>query len=375
MAADMMQNSLSIDAQELAQLVSVFHISFAIAQIPVGVALDRYGARAVALVLLVIVTIGCLMAATLPGALGHGAAQAVLGIGCSGLLLCPMMFASRSVPPARFGLWSGLIMGVGGCGMLLSASPLAWLVEAAGWRFAFWVCCGITIVLFALTITLVPASKQAPSSHRLSLKTELKEVLRLSRSPALRAVMLMAFFSFAAVIMIRGLWGGPWLMTIKGMDRLHAGEVLSWFTVALIVGSFLSGMLDRWLGHRRLLIVASHIIAGFALLLLVVGNPDYLLPSWGETLGRWQYYDVCILMIFGLSIGMYPLLFAMTREAVSGAEAGKALAAVNLAFFVGTALLQSLSGVTVIAWGLSATLGLLGLALLACTSSFAYQTR
>ena len=36
--------------------------------------------------------------------------------------------------------------------------------------------------------------------------------------------------------MLRGLWGGPWLMEVKGLSRIEAGNELGLFTIALIVG-------------------------------------------------------------------------------------------------------------------------------------------
>lgn len=373
-ATDVMQASLAVDARELAQLVSIFHLTFAMAQIPVGVALDRYGPRKVAMILLATVAVGSVMAAALPGALGHGMAQAVLGIGCSGLLLCPMMFAARHVQPAQFGLWSGVIMGLGGCGMLLSASPLAWLVEAAGWQAAFWICGALAIALAVLTLALLPIDDGSGHLPHRTLKADFMEVLRLGGSRVLRPVVLTAFFSFAAVILIRGLWGGPWLMDTKGMSRVEAGQVLTWFTIALIVGSFMAGMLDKWLGRRRMLIAGAHALAGVALLALVAGAPNGLQLGWA-TLGNLRHYDAYVLGIYGLSLGMYPLLFAVARDAVAGAQVGKALAAVNLAFFVGTALLQSASGFTVVAWGLSTTLALVGICLLGTAAVFLRMQR
>ena len=70
-------------------------------------------------------------------------AQCVLGIGCSGMLMAPMTFAARTMDAPRFALWSGLVQAIGNSGMLLTASPLAWLVEASGWRAGFWACLGL----------------------------------------------------------------------------------------------------------------------------------------------------------------------------------------------------------------------------------------
>ena len=40
------------------------------------------------------------------------------------------------------------------------------------------------------------------------------------------AVVILAFVSLAVQIVLRGLWAGPWLMNIKGLSRIEAGNVL-----------------------------------------------------------------------------------------------------------------------------------------------------
>jgi len=59
------------------------------------------------------------------------------------------------VGPTQFGLWSGLILALGNSGMLLSASPMAWLMEHAGWRAGYWAaaCFGwLTLLLIWLLV-------------------------------------------------------------------------------------------------------------------------------------------------------------------------------------------------------------------------------
>ena len=51
--------------------------------------------------------------------------------------------------------------------------------------------------------------------------------------------------------MLRGLWAGPWLMEVKGLSRIEAGNELGLFTLALIVGPLCIGIFDRKFGHRR----------------------------------------------------------------------------------------------------------------------------
>jgi hypothetical protein len=50
----------------------------------------------------------------------------------------------------------------------------------------------------------------------------------------------LSLVSLAASLVLRGLWGGPWLMEIKAFGRrIEAGNMLGLFTLALIAGPVL----------------------------------------------------------------------------------------------------------------------------------------
>ncbi len=80
--ADMLIRDLRVTPQGLAALVGVFPLAFAIGLLPVGAALDRYGVRPVAVVLVAIITVGAGLAAIAQGSAGMLLAQIVLGLGC-----------------------------------------------------------------------------------------------------------------------------------------------------------------------------------------------------------------------------------------------------------------------------------------------------
>jgi predicted MFS family arabinose efflux permease len=366
-AADVLGRDLEVTAQGLASLTGAYNLSFALAQVPVGVALDRFGVRRTALGLLAVTAVGAVLAALAGGAMGFLIAQLVLGLGCSGMLMCPVTYAAKRLSPARFGLWSGLVQALGNCGMLLSASPLALLVEAEGWRAGYWSSAAFGLLALLLVALLV---REGPSSrHGRSLAADAREVLRLTASRKLRGVVVLAFASFAAVIGVRGLWGGPWLMELKGLPRVEAGNILLLATSAVVIGPALWGILDRRIGHRRALLILGHLGAGAALALMALGGPGgpfgLLPPAW----------DAATLLGFFLLISVQPLAFAATRAAVPPDQAGKALAGVNLSFFAGAAALQAASGAVVSAAGIAAGLFFLAAAVAACTLGYAALTR
>jgi predicted MFS family arabinose efflux permease len=375
-SADVLSRDLAVSTEELAGLTGAYHFAFAAGQIPLGVALDRFGVRPVALVLLATISLGGVLAALTGGAAGFLMAQIVLGLGCCGMLLCPMTLAAKLLSPARFGLWSGLIQGVGNVGMLLSASPLAWLVEHHGWRAGFWATAVMAVAVAALVARLVqPPQPRIDPGPRPRFLSEAAQVLRIGARSRLRPVVLLAFASFAVVIGVRGLWGGPWLMEVKGLSRIDAGALMLVATLALIAGPLLAGLLDRRLGHRQGLLAAGHGLAALFLLLLAGGGPGgWLSQLFGRSMLP-ASADMALLFAFGLAISIQPLLFAMTRAAVPPEDAGKALSAVNLSFFLGAAMLQAASGAVGSAGGSGAAIAFLALVLLGCSLVFLRMTR
>lgn len=374
LSADMMATDLGMSAEGLAGVTGLYHFAFAAGQIPVGVALDRYGPRRVSLTLLAVVTVGAAFAAIVQGPLGMALGQIVLGLGCCGMLLCPITLAAKVLSPAKFGLWSGIVQSVGNAGMLVSASPLAWLVDNFGWRPGFWLAAAFALVVIVLVAVVVPRSLPVSTASRLSLRDEAREVLRLGMVRQLRGVMILALAPFAAMIALRGLWGGPWLMQAKELTRMEAGNVLLLFTLALTISPLIFGLIDRRFGNRRTLIVVGHSIAALALLMLAAGGPGGWLSNSLHLAMLPASFDVMMFLVFGLAVSVQPLLFAMGREAVTPDKAGKALSAINLSFFVGAAVLQSATGPIAAAWGMSAVLVFLALVMLGCTVLFVVYT-
>jgi predicted MFS family arabinose efflux permease len=351
-ATDVLTRDLTISAETLAAITSAFPAAFAAAMIPVGVGLDRYGVKPVALTLMAIAVLGSAMAALAPSAATLLLAQIVLGIACSGMMMCPMTYAARAVPQAQFGLWAGLVQGFGNSGMLLSASPLAWLVEVAGWRAGFWACAGLALFAWA-AVFLTVRHERPEAAARVSIWQNALEVMNFATSPRLRGLMALAFVSFGAVLGVRGLWGGPWLMDIKGMGRIEAGHVLLACTVTLVAGPAVAGWLVSRFGHLRRLLVGGHLAAAGFILLLVLGGP-FGFPPW---------LDGLLLVLFGASITFQILCFALLRSLVRPEEAGRALSAQNIFFFGGAAVLQGLSGAAAAVGGVAAALLTFALAL------------
>ena len=373
LSLDLMAADFGTLPQTLASLTSIYHFAFAASQIPVGAAMDRFGVRPVSLSLLSGTILGAALSGFATGPATFLLGQLLLGVATSGMLMCPMTLAAKQVSVARFGLWSGMILSVGNVGMLLSSSPLAWIIEQFGWRASFWLSSLFGIAVATAVYVLVPRQTEQPTVHASPL-SEMAEVLRLGLSRPLRGLVALSLVSLAASLVLRGLWGGPWLMDVKGLSRIAAGNELGLFTIALIVGPLLIGVLDRTVGHRREVLAIAHVLSALLLALMAAGAPHYPVSNlFGVTIMP-PLYDLLLFALIGLAISAQPLIYGMTRQLVDPRNAGKALSAINLAFFLGAALMQSATGIVAVAYGLPAVLIFMALALLAGSILFLVYT-
>ncbi|WP_218511052.1 MFS transporter [Variovorax sp. dw_308] len=372
-ATDVMSADIGTTTGYLGVLTGAYHLFFALGQIPAGVMLDRLGVRTVSLSLFAITALGAIAGALAQDAFGFFAAQALLGIGCCGMLLCPFTLAAKTLPPARFAMWSGLILSIGNSGMLLSATPMAWLIEHHGWRASFWVSAAMAVGIGALVALVVPAmTKPTATAPSLELKTEFQEVLRMTASLPMRGPVLLAFTSLAAALAVRGVWGGPWFMEVQGLTRIEAGNALIPLTLALAIGPLVAGAIDRVTGARRVLLAGSHLVAGLLLLIVVAAAPGGWLQ--GGYVGS-PSFDAWIFFAFGCCISTQPLLFAMGQSSTPKEKSGKALAALNLMFFCGTAFHQLMSGWIASTLGLVTVFFYFAMALAGSTLLFLHYTR
>ncbi len=371
---DLMANDFATPPQRLASLIAVYHFSFAAFQIPVGTAMDRFGVRPVSL---------CLFAGTIVGALASGFAsgtasfvfaQFLIGVSTSGMLMCPMTLAAKQLSPERFGLWSGAILSLGNTGMLLSASPLAYVVEHYGWRSSFFIAAAVGVVIAAAVFALVP---NQPPEHKdqSSPLSQMAEVFRLGLSRPMRGIIALALVSLASTLVIRGVWGAPWLMDIKGLSRIQAGNQLGLFTLSLIIAPVCSGIIDRKFGHRRMILAGGHLLGALCIALMALGARDGLLSRLFHVEVMPSQFDSVLLVVMGFVVSTQSLLFGMTTQLMGPARAGRALAATNLSLFLGTALLQSATGVVAAVYGLPSVMMFVAASLAAGAVTFLMYTK
>lgn len=321
---------LGLSPADLGAASAAWFAAFALAQIPVGYALDHYGPRRALAWLAVFGSLGALIFAHAHNATGTILAMAFIGIGCSGALMGALFLFART-QPQRFAMLSSLIIGLGGIGNLLGATPLAYAAQTFGWRSVFYGLAAINAaqVLLVLRVLVEPPAASAPTTERGGVVQGLKDIIAVRTLWPLWPLMAV---SYGILITERGLWVGPYLSDVFKLAPVPRGHVILLFALAISAGAFAYGPLENWLRRRKPLVLAGSLIAGAALATLaLLPQPPLLVAS-------------ALLCLFGFAGMTYGPLMAHVRIHLPDRLLGRGMTFANMLCMGGAGYLQAWSG-------------------------------
>ena len=357
-----LQQSFDLSAQALGLFAATFHFSFAALQLAMGIGIDLHGLRRTVLTAFPLAMVGALIAAFAPSFGWLLLGQALIGIGCSPAFVACTMFISRVFPTERFAAISGTAMAIGTSGMLLTGTPLAWLIEASSWRAAFGTLCAMSALSWLAIWKLVrePARPEGRDADTLAgMIHGFGTLLAMRRTWGIVALGAVCYASF---ITLRGLWLGPLLTGEHGFTLIQAGNVAVAATAIALFGPPGFGRLDTG-PQRRRKVVAVFSVASVLFFVSLATNP-----------GTW--YTVGGVIVFALLSGFSILLYTDARSSVPPAMAGRAISLYTMAMFLGVALMQWLTGAVASAasgWGVPTYTAVFGtVALLLGTGTVLY---
>jgi MFS family permease len=190
-----LRNSIGVIAPNLAQellltpaqiglLSSMFFFLFAAIQIPLGMALDRFGPRICLSVGAAVTVLGCIAFASAASPQGLIAGRALMGLGAAGALVGALTVYARRFPAHRFAMLTGLQVGVGTVGALIATAPLGFSAATIGWRGSFLVVAAFAFVVGGL-IVLVLRKDVAHYGHPESVRESLAGTVAVLRTPSI----------------------------------------------------------------------------------------------------------------------------------------------------------------------------------------------
>jgi predicted MFS family arabinose efflux permease len=318
---------IGIGPEDLALASGLWFLVFAAMQLPVGWALDAYGPRRTAALLLGVAgTAGAVIFATAQSALHIHLSMVALGIGCAPVLMASYYIFARTYSPAIFATLAGAVIGFGSLGNILGALPLAWAAEAFGWRVSVLAIAGVT-ALVGLTLWRMvqdPPRVVAPSGGG--------GLLDLLRIRALWLILPLLAVNYAPAAGLRGVWVGPYFTDVFGAGAAQVGQVTLLMAVAMIAGNFAYGPLDRVFGTRKWVVLAGNLLGAACLLFAAFAPP----------LGFWN--AAALIAAIGFFGASFPMMIAHGRSFFPAHLMGRGVTLLNLFSIGGVGLIQMTSG-------------------------------
>ena len=207
----------------------------------------------------------------------------------------------------------------------MGGGPLALVVEAVGWRNAFYGLIALGIMLSILVVWLVQEDQhvsddvQRPEAHHHVLHG-LLQVISTKRSWALAAY---CGLIFSPTSIFGGLWGVPFLMRSYALDKPTAGSLVSLLFLGWVIGGPLTGLIAGQFKHKRptLFIGSMGALITMSSILYVHALPLFILSV--------------TIFLFGLFSSCFLPSFSIMKEIHDDAYSGAALGFMNTANMIG----------------------------------------
>jgi len=252
-------------------LSGLYFYTYALIQLPVGLLIDRVGARKLMSIALVVCALCCFGFAQSESLLYASISRALIGACVAFAFVGTLSIASLFFPPSRFAMLAGILLAVGMCGAIAGQAPLRLLMDGVGWRDTFKV---LGLVAFALAVLIFIAVPKRPEQAAQATTPEsiwvgLRAVV-VNRQSWLCAIA--GFGLSATMLSFAGLWAVPWLSSTHNLEQTQAASIASAMFVGWAIGSPVVGWLSDAIGRRRPVLIGGALLALCTLIVIVYGG-------------------------------------------------------------------------------------------------------
>jgi predicted MFS family arabinose efflux permease len=242
---------------------------------------------------------------------------------------------------------TGIATAIGALGSALTTSPVQAMLPAFGWRGVFWVLCVVALGVATWIFLSVPDKPRVPGAAR-TLRGDIALSGRILASRTFwrfgPAVATLSMFNFAYL----GLWAGPWLRDVAGMDGPARAGVLFLYTFAMVAGSVLTGSAASRANAAGLPSFLVPIVCLVGLVLLQAGL--MLQPS-----------QASVVLVLWLAIAVFgtagPVGYVVMCQMFPPEQTGRVSTAVNTLTLGGAFLVQAAIGWILDLWPRTASDG------------------
>jgi ACS family glucarate transporter-like MFS transporter len=330
-AAKSIAASYGLSPVQLGFIFSSFLWTYLVCLVPLGMAVDRWGARSVAAGSLFIWSVAGVLTGVSTTYTGLFASRLALGVGEAASYPAGGRVIREWAPQGERGIAAAILNSGAYAGLAMGAPVVGWLVSEFGWRESFYVTGAVGILLSIIWYAVYRAPEQAswlsPAERAHIVASRGTDAPRAAGGPAIGT--LLRSPSMWGLALTQGCagytlylfmtWLPTYLADTRGLDVMKSGAFSAVpYAAAVPLGLLLGVVSDRFLrrtgtsgGERRRVIAGALLVSSAILLTPLVTNIWLILALFSISL-------TCVSTAMGMNI-------ALTNDLlVDGAQAGAA---------------------------------------------------
>ncbi len=329
-----------ITAGAFGNLTAYYYYAYAPLQLPVGVAVDRYGARR-SLITACCISIAGILTFTIANSLALAeVGRFMIGFGSAFAYVTVLKLATIWLPRRFFATATGIATGSGMLAAVVTDIYITKFQQAYSYHATLYLCVFIGAILLALIISLVHDKKNDlteadgtdPEAFAVSYSQLGHYLIKLAKNPQMWIIGIIGSLMYLPASVFMDVWGIPYFTTTYHFSAEDAGLAVSLVTLGWVVFSPITGAISDRLGTRKMPLVIST-FSGALLASLIFFVPD--LPK-----------DLLFLLLFllGVSCASHPLTFTLSKENNDDKISGTSIAFANCIIMLGGVIFQPLVG-------------------------------
>lgn len=328
---------LHLSAETIGLLTSIFFLFYAGVQIPLGMALDRFGARRVSTTLFTVAGLSALVFAQASDFGVLLVSRALMGVGISAAFMGALKAVIDWVPRDKLPITNSLIMTMGGMGVMGATYPVQFALNFTDWRGVF---IGIAIATFVIVLCIFfVAPERSRAASPPSTGSSIRGVIEVFTNREFLRMVPLGSSAQGVNMAMSGLWAGPWLRDVSGLSRDEAAAVLFGMAVSITISVLIIGWIAARLTRAGISVLATACcgMAGFIFFeCLIILNPA--ISPWGF----WLPYAFCATAP--------TLIYSVLANAFSTDMAGRVTTAYNFTTFTFAFAVQWFLGAVIDLW-------------------------
>lgn len=330
-------NHFHVSVDDFGWITGFYYIAYAPMQLPVGVTVDRFGARRSLLLGCILALCGVFIFASTQTIGLALAGRFLIGLGAAFGYVTALKIASLWLPRKIFATATGFLTGAGMLAAIATDNYLTHLIRITSFHHVLLFPAYAGVILFFLVLLFVK-NKTGVNADNQTIPTTTsysvlcKQLWNIIKMPQMWLIGLVGALLYLPSSVFVDAWAIPFLKTARHFSRSEAAFGASLTLAGWIISSFTAGFLSDRFETRKIPLMIAAIGS------TIVCSMIIFLPIQSHTI------ILGLLFLLGIFCGPHPLCFSLSKENCPHEISGTAVAFANFVIMSGGMILQPLVG-------------------------------